>query len=50
MDNELVRYHNDLNSLSMRQWTAEEMDLFFSIVNRIQDKGTRLLDTIFVIK
>lgn len=44
MDNELVRYHNDLNSLSMRQWTAEEMDLFFSIVNRIQDKGTRLLE------
>lgn len=44
MDNELVRYHNDLNSLSMRQWTAEEMDLFFSIVNRIQDKGTRILE------
>lgn len=44
MDNELVRYHNDLNSLSMRSWSAEEMDLFFSIVNRIQDKGTRLLE------
>lgn len=44
MSKELVRYHNDLNSLSMRQWTAEEMDLFFSIVNRIQDKGTRLLE------
>lgn len=44
MDNELVKYHNDLNTLSMRQWTAEEMDLFFSIVNRIQEKGTQLLE------
>lgn len=44
MSEELVRYHNDLNSLSMRQWTAEEMDLFFSIVNRIQDKGTGILE------
>lgn len=44
MTSELVKYHNDLNNLSMRQWTAEEMDLFFSIVNRIQEKGTRLLE------
>lgn len=44
MSKEIVKYHNDLNSLSMRQWSAEEMDLFFSIVNRIQDKGTQLLE------
>lgn len=44
MSNELVKYHNDLNSLSMRQWSTDEMDLFFSIVNRIQDKGTQLLE------
>ena len=25
MGNELVKYHNDLNSLSMRNWAAEEM-------------------------
>lgn len=40
MTNELVKYHNDLNSLSMRKWTAEEMDLFFSIVAKIRDTGT----------
>lgn len=43
MKNEIVKYHNDLNSLSMRNWSAEEMDLFFSIVNRIQEQGTQLL-------
>lgn len=43
MVDELVKYHNDLNSLSMRQWSAEEMDLFFSIVAKIKDNGTDIL-------
>lgn len=38
---ELVKYHNDLNNLSMRAWTAEEMDLFFSILVKIRDHGTK---------
>lgn len=40
---ELVKYHNDLNSLSMRNWSAEEMDLFFSVITKIRDKGTTLV-------
>lgn len=27
-------------SLSMRQWSAEEMDLFFTVISNIKDKGT----------
>lgn len=40
MNDELVKYHNDLNTLSMRQWTAEEMDLFFTVIAKIKDNGT----------
>lgn len=28
----------------MRKWTSEEMDLFFSIISKIKDKGTKKLD------
>lgn len=38
--NEVVKYHNDLNTVVMRGWTAEEMNLFFSIIAKIRDKGT----------
>ena len=40
MKDELVKYHNDLNSLSMRSWSAEEMDLFFTVIAKIKDNGT----------
>lgn len=43
MSNELVIYHNDLNSLSMRNWSAEEMDLFFTVIAKIRDSGTTLV-------
>lgn len=39
--NETVRYHNDLNSLSMRKWTADEMNMFFTIVAKIKNAGTK---------
>ena len=28
----------------MRKWTSEEMDLFFSIISKIKDKGTKKLE------
>lgn len=40
MSNEVVKYHNDLNQLSMRDWTSEEMNFFFSIVWKLRDQGT----------
>ena len=28
MANEIVKHHNDLNTVIMRKWTAEEMNWF----------------------
>ena len=40
MANEVVRLHNDLNTVIMRKWTAEEMNFFFAILAKARDKGT----------
>ena len=40
MGNEIVKYHNDLNTVPMRNWSREEMDFFFSILSELKDKGT----------
>lgn len=41
MSNEIVKYGNALNSVAFRKFNAREMDLFFSIVSRMRDQGTR---------
>lgn len=43
MKDEVVKYHNKLNTISMRRWTAEEMNFFFSVIAKVRDKGTRLV-------
>ena len=45
--NEVVKYHNDLNSVSFRSWSAEEMNLFFTVIAKIRDNGieTIILET-----
>ena len=30
--------HNEFNEVSMRQWTAKEMDLFIAIVSKVMNK------------
>ena len=40
MANEMVKHHNDLNTVIMRKWTAEEMNFFFAIIAKARDKGT----------
>lgn len=40
---ELTRYHNDLNRISTKEWTAEEMDFFFLIISKVRDQGTQEL-------
>lgn len=40
MSNEILKYHNDLNSVSMRKWTVEEMDFFFAVIAKAREKGT----------
>lgn len=41
MPNEIVKHHNDLNTVPMRNWTAEEMNFFFSILSKLRDQGTK---------
>lgn len=43
MNNETVKYHNDLNTVIMRTWTAEEMNFFFAILSKAKDQGTKEL-------
>lgn len=42
--NEVVKYHNDLNTVVMRGWSAEEMNFFFAIIAKIRDKGTESVE------
>ena len=44
MKNEVVKYHNDLNTVTMRKWTAEEMNFFFSIIAKVRDEGTQEIE------
>lgn len=41
MANEIVKYGNQLNAVPFRNFKANEMNLFFSIVSRMRDKGTK---------
>lgn len=45
MANEIVKYENRLNAIPLRRFNAREMNLFFSIVQQVHDKG--LLDLTF---
>ncbi|MDY2523303.1 RepB family plasmid replication initiator protein, partial [Weissella confusa] len=39
MSNELVKYDPELNTITLRRFTPVEMNLFFSVVSRMRDKG-----------
>lgn len=41
MANEIVKYHHELNTIPLRKFTPVEMNLFFSIVSRMREKGDR---------
>ena len=38
---EVVKYHNDLNTVVMRSWKPVEMNIFFGIIAKLRDKDTR---------
>ena len=38
---EVVKYHNDLNTVIMRNWKPVEMNIFFGIIAKLRDKDTR---------
>lgn len=37
---DVIKYHNDLNTVIMRKWTTEEMNFFFTIIAKMKNKGT----------
>lgn len=39
MSNEIVKYHHELNTIPLRKFSPVEMNLFFSIISRLRDKG-----------
>jgi plasmid replication initiation protein len=39
LSNEIVKYDFELNTIPLRKFTPVEMNLFFSIVSRMRDKG-----------
>ena len=39
MANEIVKYHHELNTIPLRKFSSVEMNLFFSIVSRMREKG-----------
>ncbi|MGM0106846.1 hypothetical protein IGK79_002767 [Enterococcus sp. AZ189] len=41
MSNEIVKYHHELNTIPLRKFTPVEMNLFFSIVSRMREKGDK---------
>lgn len=41
--NEIIKYHNDLNTVIMRKWTAEEMNFFFAIIAKARNQGIKEL-------
>ncbi|WP_200781735.1 RepB family plasmid replication initiator protein, partial [Enterococcus faecium] len=41
MANEIVKYEPELNTIPLRKFTPIEMNLFFSIVSRMRDKGNQ---------
>ncbi|MDU7309764.1 MAG: RepB family plasmid replication initiator protein [Enterococcus faecalis] len=43
MSNEVVKYHNDLNTVVMRTWTSEEMNFFFTILTKAKEQGVKKL-------
>ncbi|NKZ28430.1 replication initiation protein [Vagococcus lutrae] len=47
MANEIVKYHHELNTIPLRKFTAVEMNLFFSIVSRMRDKGDKTVRLTF---
>ena len=42
MSNELIKYDPELNTIPLRKFTPIEMNLFFSIISRMRDKGDQL--------
>ena len=38
---EVTRYKNEMNTLSIGKWTAEEMNFLFAILTQVRDEGCK---------
>ena len=47
MSNELVKFQPELNTIPLRKFTPTEMNLFFSIVSRMRNKGAQTVQFTF---
>jgi len=39
VNEQIVKYKNELNSIALRKFKSKEMDLFFSICSKMKNKG-----------
>ena len=42
--NEIVKYKNDFNNQELRKFTAEELNLLMTILHKVRDNGTKILN------
>ncbi|WP_243343833.1 replication initiation protein [Anaerococcus sp. AGMB09787] len=40
-NSKITQYKNEVNTIPMREWTSDEMDLFFAILTRMKDENTK---------
>lgn len=40
-EKQVTQYKNQVNSIPMRKWTAEEMNFFFAVLTKLRDEGTK---------
>ena len=46
---EVTRYKNEMNTLSIGKWTAEEMNFLFAILTQVRDEGCKELNLVTMI-
>ena len=46
---EVARYKNEMNTLSIGKWTAEEMNFLFAILTQVRDEGCKNLNLTLMI-
>lgn len=47
MSNEIVNYHNTLSKLALKNFNANELDIFMSLLNKVKDKGSNIISLPF---
>ena len=45
--NEIVKYKNNFNNQELRKFTAEELNLLMTILHKVRDNGTKILNFSF---